>query len=935
MKRKKRESSEEETAMEENRSLDRRSDGLGNLRILSDELICAVLNRLTPRDLGRLSCVSSVMYILCNEEPLWMSQCLRTPGPLNYMSSWKNTTLHRENLLNELKEHCEKRLKFDGFSSLYLYRRWYRCFTALDGFVNDNGCLERKQTLSADFSIDYSKPVLLTDLAKTWPARKTWTIDQLVQNYSDISFRISQRSSRKITMKLKDYVSYMSWQHDEDPLYIFDEKFGESAPSLLKDYTVPSFFREDYFDVLDEEKRPPFRWLIIGPARSGASWHVDPALTSAWNTLLVGRKRWALYPPGKVPAGVIVHVNEDDGDVDVETPSSLQWWLDIYPFLDEKDKPIECTQLPGETIFVPSGWWHCVLNLETTIAVTQNFVNASNFEFVCIDFCPGHLHKGVSRAGWLAVPEKFIANAKENDREYGRFNLEYHVNDNGFSKQTFSYDVDFLSKFLSDEVDHFTSTWGEGNSVGQREFREWLHRLWILRPEVRPLIWKGACLALKTDRWLARVLEICSSNNIPRPFDEEKLPVGTGSNPVYLVSDYVIKLYVEGGLALSLYSLGTELEFYSLLHAVRSPLSEYVPEVLCSGVLVQQPDGSCKNCSWSGRRIHDIIENLSVGNCTTINDDYSLGIWAKMEFSSRKDDILSTAKMWPYLITKRCRGSLFSDIRERISLEDNLSLASFLGEQLRNLHLLPVPKFASYSEDSKNVLLEKDTEMIRKVVAIDNVVEHVVVVGREWKSFISGMEQRKKDISNRLVQWGDPIPKVLIEKVEEYIPEDPLLLIGLFKEEDDMYRCSSPSWVHTDVMDDNIYMHQITEPSLTTEGRKEKWFPTHIIDFTDLLIGDPLLDLIPIHIDVFRTDATLLKRFLDSYKFPLRQNLRSDGDANQKKFERASYRAMCYCILHEDNVLGTIFSLRKDLRSATTWEEVETGLWEELNTIKE
>lgn len=35
-------------------------------------------------------------------------------------------------------------------------------------------------------------------------------------------------------------------------------------------------------------------------------------------------KRWALYPPGKVPLGVTVHVNEDDGDVNVETPSSLQ-----------------------------------------------------------------------------------------------------------------------------------------------------------------------------------------------------------------------------------------------------------------------------------------------------------------------------------------------------------------------------------------------------------------------------------------------------------------------------------------------------------------------------------------------------------------------------------------------------------------------------------
>lgn len=68
-------------------------------------------------------------------------------------------------------------------------------------------------------------------------------------------------------------------------------QFGEVEPDLLKDYSVPHLFQDDYFNVLDRDQRPAFRWLIIGPERSGASWHVDPALTSAWNTLLCGRKR--------------------------------------------------------------------------------------------------------------------------------------------------------------------------------------------------------------------------------------------------------------------------------------------------------------------------------------------------------------------------------------------------------------------------------------------------------------------------------------------------------------------------------------------------------------------------------------------------------------------------------------------------------------------
>jgi len=65
---------------------------------------------------------------------------------------------------------------------------------------------------------------MLSGLADTWPARHKWTTDQLLLNYGDVAFKISQRGARKVSMKFKDYVSYMKVQHDEDPLYIFDEK---------------------------------------------------------------------------------------------------------------------------------------------------------------------------------------------------------------------------------------------------------------------------------------------------------------------------------------------------------------------------------------------------------------------------------------------------------------------------------------------------------------------------------------------------------------------------------------------------------------------------------------------------------------------------------------------------------------------------------------
>ena len=83
---------------------------------------------------------------------------------------------------------------------------------------------------------------------------------------------------------------------------------------------------------------------------------------------MCGRKYWAIFPP-HVPQAALREVSG--------TESPAVWFLEVLPEL-RKDSSlglIEFIQHVGETVFLPEGWWHAVLNLDDfNIAVTHNAV---------------------------------------------------------------------------------------------------------------------------------------------------------------------------------------------------------------------------------------------------------------------------------------------------------------------------------------------------------------------------------------------------------------------------------------------------------------------------------------------------------------------------------------------------------------------------------
>lgn len=89
--------------------------------------------------------------------------------------------------------------------------------------------------------------------------------------YGKTVFRVANERGGKyryLSMSLESYAHYIRIQHDETPLYIFDANFADRDSEMAEAYEVSKYFQEDFFSVLSD-KRPPYRWIIIGPARSG------------------------------------------------------------------------------------------------------------------------------------------------------------------------------------------------------------------------------------------------------------------------------------------------------------------------------------------------------------------------------------------------------------------------------------------------------------------------------------------------------------------------------------------------------------------------------------------------------------------------------------------------------------------------------------------
>lgn len=234
--------------------------------------------------------------------------------------------------------------------------------------MSAHGTVDVRDELSPDeFLHKYAlprRPVALRGVMRDWEAARLWSFDFFRARYGHL--RVTARRSDDYedtrTLPLADYLDQLESHSAE--YYLKDWEFEKDLPELRAHYQLPSYFLS-WTRHLPDLIRPRWRWLFIGPPRTASNLHVDFLITSAWNALFRGTKRWHFYSPEQAPLMYRGAVNAFEPDLERFPRFSLA-------------RPLIHTQTAGEVMFTPSGWWHAVRNEDVTLALSENFVNGTN-----------------------------------------------------------------------------------------------------------------------------------------------------------------------------------------------------------------------------------------------------------------------------------------------------------------------------------------------------------------------------------------------------------------------------------------------------------------------------------------------------------------------------------------------------------------------------
>jgi len=225
--------------------------------------------------------------------------------------------------------------------------------------------IDRVKTISReDFSDSYFtplRPLIIEDIAQSWPALKKWTPDFFKQQHGDKQVKVYNESfveagdnymSQARSISLKEFIEAIMTTSQDLRMFLYNIK--SRIPELVNDIVFP-----DLVDGLSKQ----FIFMFFGCKGSVTQMHFDIDMSHVFHTAIFGRKTITLFP---FEQGRNLH----------HYPFTCRSYVDVhqadfdeYPRLKDA-QGYRAVLEPGETLFIPSGYWHHLVYEEASCAIS-------------------------------------------------------------------------------------------------------------------------------------------------------------------------------------------------------------------------------------------------------------------------------------------------------------------------------------------------------------------------------------------------------------------------------------------------------------------------------------------------------------------------------------------------------------------------------------
>ncbi|MDH7462009.1 cupin-like domain-containing protein [Chitinophagaceae bacterium 26-R-25] len=221
------------------------------------------------------------------------------------------------------------------------------------------------------------KPIVITQLAKQWPAYEKWNWDYFKQAVGEVEVGVYNNVKSDAFTPINKADDYMKFGQYLDlvkkgpvELRIFLFNLFQHAPDLVNDFDWPEDLMRGFVKK--------FPMLFVGGAGSVTHMHFDIDLSHILHTQFTGRKRVLLFPFEeqhklyRKPWEVLSFANFEN----YFDPQKSKLDLDKFPEV-AKARGYEIILEHGDTLFMPAGYWHHMEYIDSGFAMSLRALQSS------------------------------------------------------------------------------------------------------------------------------------------------------------------------------------------------------------------------------------------------------------------------------------------------------------------------------------------------------------------------------------------------------------------------------------------------------------------------------------------------------------------------------------------------------------------------------